>query len=375
MIDDEEIVFTDNGSTHNNNDKYRTSPTIRRNSVLGFDDCVKLNVFKKNETGNNKDVINFSSIPDSSLLFLTKNNELLNSFDLKLKFDDLIAEKKLKESNDYKKKKYENVSAKLNENRNPNIKNLLKDLTKKPVELTIKKLQKGYNMELDEVFNNHDESLKDSKIASSTSKKSILLEDSSTFENKIQENNENNLETEDGIFLTDAKVIEEENEEENDDDDDKEEVDSDGYSGNYSNSDDDKDAKNNLKNFEEKYAHLLTEDSDLTTHSSSTAELVQDETVKLSSDKESRKTKRSKKTDEMPVLPLIDHDKVARDMRLTLFNSIQPSESSMNHLNSKLNDLKQIHLPSFQAQFHQVCQYGDDSRIVKLITQVYMLYN
>ena len=175
--------YNDNGTQN-----FR-KPSPRKHSILGFDDCVKLNVFKKTGTGNL--INNVNSIPDTSLLFLTKNNELLNSFDLKLKFDDILAEKKLKESKDFKKTKYENVVKKLNENRNPNIKNLLKDLTKTPIESTIKKLQEGYNSEIDNVFTSQVESLVKSasrgstKLTSSGSKKSSILESSSIFENKI----------------------------------------------------------------------------------------------------------------------------------------------------------------------------------------------
>jgi hypothetical protein len=368
-------VYNDNGTKN-----FRT-PSPRKHSILGFNDCVKFNVFKK--TGTTGNLITLNSIQDTSLLFLTKNNELLNSFDLKLKFDDIVAEKKLKESKDYKKTKYENVLKKLNENRNPNIKNLLKDLTKAPVESTIKKLQEGYNNEIDNVFNNQVESLIKSasrgsaKLASSGSKKSSILESSSLFENKITEI-EKVDENEDEIFLTDGNI-----KEEREDDDDKEDeirneteeenddVNSNGFSDDYSDSDkDDEPAdKNILANFEEKYAHLLSEDAASETKSSSTDELMQDEDRLTGTG--SKKTKKSKKTDETPILPpIIDNEQIAREMRLTLFNSINPSESSMNHLNSRLNDMRQIHLPSFQAQFHQVCQYGDDSRIVKLITQV-----
>ena len=367
--------YNDNGTQN-----FRT-PSPRKHSILGFDDCVKLNVFKKTGTGNL--INNVNSIPDTSLLFLTKNNELLNSFDLKLKFDDILAEKKLKESKDFKKTKYENVVKKLNENRNPNIKNLLKDLTKTPIESTIKKLQEGYNSEIDNVFTSQVESLVKSasrgstKLTSSGSKKSSILESSSIFENKIQEIDKVD-ETEHGIFMTEAGIKEEEEQQEDEVEnekvvinEDKDEVNSNGFSDDYSNSDTDDEPidKNVMANFEEKYAHLLSDDTGSETKSSSTDELMQDE--ERTTEKGSKKTKKSKKTDVTPILPpIIDHEHIAREMRLTLFNSINPSESSLNHFNSKLDDMRQIHLPSFQAQFHQVCQYGDDSRIVKLITQV-----
>jgi hypothetical protein len=360
MIDEDQIIFTDNVShTYHDKDNIDKSPTPRTNSNLGFDDCVKLNIFKKNNKGDvNWDVSKTLSsrkhaIPDNSLVFLTQSNQLLDSFSLKLKFDN-DSDKKLKDLDDLKKKKYENIKSKVNENRNPNIKNLLKStIIKKSVDVVveskIKKLQQDYKQELDNIFSNND--TKSESPCSTPKCKSLLLEDSVIFEDGIQ----NDKKEEHVFFLTENNNDNKIKDNLSTDDSDESSV----------------DKKIEPMDFEAKYKHLLTEDSNLTTKTSSTEILMQDEEeVNLhDSDKDSKKT--LKKMDlKLPVIQPVDKEKVARDMRLTLFNSINTSESSLNRLNVRLDEIKQIHLPSFQAQFHQVCQYGDDSRIVKLVTEV-----
>ena len=374
MFDEDQILFTDNDTHKYNNNKY-SSPIEIKNSTLGFDECVKLDMFK-NMRGGGSDwnpLRNSNTIPDNSLVYLTQSNQLLNSFDMKLKFDSLIAEKKLKNSFDAKKMRYEKVKERLNENRNPNIGNLLKDLIKTPAQSTIQKLREDYNSELGNILSSNVESLpytesRDSaKLMSRESKKTIILEDSAIFEQKIQEES-----NEDNFFITENQqenLVEDIANDDCHDDIDEKPQKSPSSSLLLLSDDENEENKFTSTNFEEKYAHLLSETSDLTTKSSSTIELMNDE-VKVS-DKTSKKTSKSKKKEiPVPVLPPIDHEKIARDMRITLFNSIHPSESSLIRFNSKLDNIKQIHLPTFQGQFHQVCQYGDDSRIVKLITEV-----
>ena len=89
---------------------------------LGFQDSVKLNAFRKSP----RKLFEKPNLADKDLYFLKQNATIID-FDKKNEELEKIIEN-YKYLNDLKTHKFENVKQKIYENRNPNIKNFLKDL-------------------------------------------------------------------------------------------------------------------------------------------------------------------------------------------------------------------------------------------------------
>lgn len=392
MIDEDRIIFTDNDTIVY--DKIPNSPNRNnemifraKSSDLRFDECVKLNIFKKpieqQETDFDWNSINERitrlNVPDESLVYLTENQNVLESYVLQKEFEQLLLEKKMKESNSFRKKKFESVKTKLYENRNPNIQNLLKDLVKKPAESSANKLKDEYKSDIDTLFKasrdkESRQTLKSSQSDFKTSRESKKISRESkkiSRDSKKPEKTMSILETQEDnkhedVFMTESDDLK---------------ISKPGTRSTLTTTMTSADKKFEATNFELKYKHLLKgNDSDDSESEStgSTMDLMKEVNREIGISEEIEKKEKIKieeKTPErLPSLTPLDPKKVAREMQIAIFNTENPTETSFNRLNQQLDEIKQIYMPSFQNEFHQVCQYGSDAEIVKLITEVKIVF-
>lgn len=99
-----------------------------------------------------------NSIVDKQLLFLKNNSNLINKTEKHREIEKVLEENRVQKSTEHKKSQFKNVKAKLIQDRNPNVKNFLKDInettnSRSNSELSLDKLQESLKKEFSSFLN------------------------------------------------------------------------------------------------------------------------------------------------------------------------------------------------------------------------------
>lgn len=298
-----------------------------RSSQIPFEEVVKLKL-NKSDFNQKKD-----HLTDKNLLYLTKSQRLKDLSEIDNEYHKLVEQKR--QEIHARRQIYKDLQVKLSENRNENVVKLLNDIKNKP-ELSIEPLKESLKQELDIFFN------QSSKITTKTPEEKSRL--TSNYQSEPDENNDDAQLVDEWNFVT---------------------INSD-YKENFE--------INGPKNpdagqLEQKYEHLFQKESDSTRTNSKLSSELSSSKSRLVSPKRVYYRQLTKSTE--PALKT-DQDHIETAVVMTNNNYqislVEPSSNSLALINKKLESLQKIQLPSFQKEFHQVCQYADDTKMISLIS-------
>lgn len=367
-----------------------------RQSNIPFEDCVKIKMFSKASQNA------YQAPKSGNLFFLTNSDRFINDDIVRTQYEKKILEKKLQEEK--RKQHQREYQKKLLENRNSHVKNIIKDIVKVP-DSAINRMQEKLKQE----FNNFFADATKSDIKTEFVESKLLNNMTDESLDKIKENKDetqpNESQDEQWNFVTaeNEQLKEEEPEEEQGVFQEEETEEAKMLRKKYkfllsdSESDSDESTKSvKKKNDEPKSVSNQTKEEKSDKNSLLKVEFVEKErsdsesssidepkthksTEKSKSAKSSstnsakRSIKRSELADYEKQIPEMEEEytepkEEPQCLELALIQ--QPSETSIYRLNEMIDEIKQIQLPSFQPEFHQICLYGNDAKLMQLVSEV-----
>jgi hypothetical protein len=258
-----------------------------------------------------------TGLRNNQLLYLTASENILEYDTMNQSADVILKKRRFEDSPEFKKQKFDSIKDKLNQNRNPNVTNILKDIaneTESPVQALKNKLLNEYNRFIEASTMNYTrpQSKKNDKPVGNKEPDSERLE--WTFLTQVDDQKKPMSDEQMDLIALKMKMM-----------------------------------------FNER---LERSDS----RTSSRATLVSENI-----DFERNNNERSLSE----IHNKLDSIDSAADMQIALI-STDPNEPAQQ-LRTMLNEIEQIYLPTFQPQLHQICQYGKSYDLVKLITNVRIL--
>jgi hypothetical protein len=270
-----------------------------------------------------KSLLRTTGIRNNQLLYLTASQNILEYGAVKKSADVIMQKHRLEESPEFKRQKYEFVQEKLSQNRNPNVINILKDIASEsvsPIQALKNRLKSEYNRFIESSIMGQIEKQQQTQTVETVKdadEKQVVTKpgDEWNFLTELDDNNRKQTATNEQMELIDLKMKMMFNE--------------------------------HLEKCDSRTSSrttLLSESLDFGARVYNDADVSLNETrVKLKSIK-------------------------SGDMQIALIDS--DLSEPVNGLQMMLNEIKQVYLPTFQPELHQVCQYGKSYELVKLLTNV-----